>query len=149
MLKKVILAVTLLALFSFLPSVVLATPNLKDGEWEITMTMQIKGLPEMKGIPAMRPVTYKQCITQKDAVPQPREKNRDCTVSNQKIVGSTVSWEMVCKDKDGTEMTSTGKITYKGDRFDGTVKSTMTGKETGKMQMNQKMTGKRLGPCKQ
>ena len=149
MLKKVILALTLFALFAFLPSAVLAAPNLKDGEWEITMTTQIKGMPQMKGMPAMRPVTYKQCITQQDAVPQPREKNRDCKVKDQKILGNTVSWEMVCNDKDGAEMTSTGKITYKGDRFDGTMKSTMTGKETGQMEINQKMTGKRLGPCPQ
>jgi hypothetical protein len=104
---------------------------------------------EMKGMPAnmSRPFTYTHCMTRNDAVPQKREKNKDCTIKNQKVVGNTVSWEMVCKEKDGSVMESTGKITYRGDKFNGTMKAKMTGKERGNMVINYKMSGRRLGPC--
>lgn len=142
MLNRIAVIALVLALFAFAPAVAGAAPNMQDGEWEITTKMDMKGMPAFMS----RPMTYKQCITQKDAVPQKREPNKDCKMVSQKIVGNTVSWVMVCKDKDGT-MESSGKITYRKDRFDGTMKATMSGKESGNMDMNYKMTGKRIGPC--
>lgn len=133
----------LFAVLAFLPGNALcAAPNMRDGQWEITTTMEMKGMPANMA----RPFTYTHCMTRDNAVPQQREKNKDCVIKDQKVVGNTVTWRMVCKEKDGGVMESTGKITYQGDKFNGTMKATMTGKERN-MVVNYKMNGRRLGPC--
>ena len=144
--KRVVFVITaFFALFAFMTGDGFsAAPNMQDGQWEITTKMEMRGMPAHMS----RPITYTHCMTRENAVPQQREKNKDCVMKDQKISGNTVSWEMVCKDKRGEVMESSGKITYRGDKFDGTMKATMTGKETGKMVVNYKMNGRRLGPCK-
>ena len=119
-----------------------ADPNMKDGLWEITTKTEMKGMPG--NIP---PTTMKQCLTKKDSVPQEdKGKNPNCKMTENKVSGDTVTWTMLCKEKDGT-MENKGQMTYKGDTFDG--KSVMTMKDkSGKAQViTSKMTGKRLGPC--
>jgi len=119
-----------------------ADPNMKDGLWEITTKTEMKGMPG--NIP---PTTMKQCLTKKDNVPQEdKGKNPNCKMTENKVSGDTVTWTMLCKEKDGT-MDNKGQMTYKGDTFDG--KSVMTMKDkSGKAQViTSKMTGKRLGPC--
>lgn len=122
-------------------SSVFAELNMQDGKWEITTNV------EMKGMPPMPPTKFTQCITRKDAIPQKPENNQDCKVTNTKVSGDTVTWSMQCKSKEGT-MDSNGKITYKNDTFDGIVNMNMDGPKTGKMQMIQHMSGKRIGNCK-
>jgi hypothetical protein len=122
-------------------SSVFAELNMQDGKWEITTNV------EMKGMPPMPPTKFTQCITRKDAIPQKPENNQDCKVTNNKVSGDTVTWSMQCKSKEGT-MDSNGKITYKNDTFDGIVNMNMDGPKTGKMQMTQHMSGKRIGNCK-
>ena len=119
-----------------------ADPNMKDGLWEITTKTEMKGIPGK--IP---PTTMKQCLTKKDSIPQEdKGKNPNCKMTENKVSGDTVTWTMLCKEKDGT-MENKGQMTYKGDTFDG--KSVMTMKDkAGKAQViTSKMTGKRLGPC--
>jgi hypothetical protein len=117
--------------------------NMKDGLWEITTKTEMKGMPG--NIP---PTTMKQCMTKKDNVPQPQEKNKNpnCKMVDNKISGNTVTWTMLCTEKDGT-MESKGQMTYKGDAFDGTTVMTMKDKKGKSQQITSKMTGKRLGPC--
>jgi len=135
---------SIFAVFAFLPvNALCATPNMQDGQWEITTKMEMRGMPAHMS----RPITHTHCMTRDNAVPQQREKNKDCVMKDQKVAGNTVSWEMVCKSKDGSVMESTGKITYRGDKFDGAMKAIMTSKESGKMVVNYKMNGRRLGPC--
>ncbi len=141
--KSLIVILASAFLIFFVSPAFCAAPNMQEGQWEITTKMEMKGMPAHMS----RPITYKHCMTKNDAVPQQREKNKDCTMKKQSVVGNTVSWEMVCKDKDGSVMESTGKITYRNDRFDGVMKATMTGKKSGNMVINYKMNGRRLGPC--
>jgi len=121
-------------------SAAFASPNMQDGKWEITTTMDMKGLPVQ-----MKPIKTTVCLDQKDVVPQKPQKNEDCKMISNKVEGNTVTWVMQCKDKNGT-MDSTGKITYKGNSFDGTVNMDINGKQ-GKQHMAQKMSGKRIGDC--
>jgi hypothetical protein len=44
-------------------------------------------------------------------------------------------------------MESVGTITYKGDKFEGTIKTTIKDPQAGKMTMVQRMIGKRIGDC--
>ncbi|MFN3740168.1 MAG: DUF3617 domain-containing protein [Thermodesulfovibrionales bacterium] len=60
-----------------------------------------------------------------------------------KITGNTVTYRVVCKEKDGTYVT-TGTITYKGETFTGNIEV----KTPDGMQMKQKMSGKWIGKCK-
>lgn len=126
-----------------LPSV-FAEPNMQEGMWEIKGEMKIEGLPfPMPPVP----MTYTQCLTQKDMVPQKKEKNQDCKTIKNEIVGNTVSWAIQCKDKNGVT-DSTGKITYKGNSFAGTVHTITMDKKGAKSESTMQMSGKRTGDCK-
>ena len=120
---------------------VFAAPNMQDGKWEITTKMDMKGLPMQ-----MQPIKTTVCLNQKDVVPQKPQKNEDCKMISNKIEGSTVTWVMQCRDKRGNTVDSTGRITYKGASFDGSMEMDMSGKD-GKQHMSQKMSGKRIGDC--
>ncbi len=117
-------------------------PNMQDGMWEMTMKMEMPGMPM-----EMPPMKFNQCLTKKDLVPQKKEKNEDCKMISTKVDGNTVTWVAKCIVKDGT-MDSTGKITYKGSNFDGVIKAVMNTKDTGKMEITQHMSGRRIGDCK-
>jgi hypothetical protein len=118
-----------------------AGPNITNGEWEITSKMEMEGMPMV-----MPPVKTTMCLNTKEAVPQKPAKNQECKMISNKIEGNTVTWVMQCKGKYGTT-DSKGRITYKGDSFDGKVIMNMTDEE-GTRKMTQKMTGRRIGDCK-
>jgi hypothetical protein len=110
---------------------------MKEGEWEIstetTMTMGAMSMPPMAG-----KSTY--CLTRENLVPKP-EKDKECKMLKQKVVGNTVSWRMVCGKSEGE-----GEITYRGTTYKGTSK--LNSVEAGQtMAMNMKLAGKYLGPC--
>lgn len=119
-----------------------AEPNMQEGMWEITMKTEMAGMPM-----AMPPMKFTQCLTKKDLVPQKKEKNEDCKMISTKVDGNVVTWVAQCRMKDGT-VDSTGKITYKGNGFDGVIKVLMDTKDTGKMEVTQYMSGQRIGDCK-
>jgi len=114
----------------------------RDGRWEVTMEMEMPGMP-MK-IPAVKSV---QCVTKEQAddpnqsVPKGQQgKDSDCKVSDYKVVGNKVTWTMTCTGKNA--MTSTGEMTYTGDTYTGVMKT-----KTGETEMTMKYAGKRLGDC--
>ncbi|MBP2688524.1 MAG: hypothetical protein H6R41_709 [Deltaproteobacteria bacterium] len=109
--------------------------DMKDGDWEISsetsMTMEGMSMPAMAN-----KSTY--CLTQEDLVPN---KDKDCKIVKQKVVGNKVSWRMECKKGEGE-----GEISYHGTTYDGFFKMKMV--EDGQtMTMNTKLAGKYLGPC--
>lgn len=110
--------------------------NMQDGQWEITMTTEMAGMPA--GM--MKPHTMTTCLTQKEPVAMPKEQT-DCKMQNLQTVGNTVTWTIVCPNA-----TSKGTITYAGTTYDGLIETAM--KVEGK-DMSSKMTmkGKYLGPC--
>ena len=132
-----IIASLVFASFSF------AQPDMREGLWEITVKMDMPDMPMQ--MPAM---THTQCITKKDLIPQKPEKNQDCKTISSKTSGNTVSWVIQCRDKDGTVAESSGKVTYKGDKFDGTIDMIVNQPGQGKMKMTQRMSGKRIGECR-
>jgi hypothetical protein len=114
----------------------------RDGNWEITMEMDMPGMP-MK----MPPVKTVQCITPQQAndpnlaLPKSNQgKNDSCKVTDQKIVGNKVSWAIACGGQ--APMSGNGEITYAGDSYDGWMKM-----KTASGEMTMKYTGKRLGDC--
>ena len=118
-----------------------AWAQFKDGLWEITTQVEMKGMPQQ-----MPPATMRQCITQSDPVPKNQDKNYECKTTGQKISGNMVSYTVECKGKEGVMLTS-GKTTYKGNMMDGAATTSFKMKGQPEMQMNSKMKGKYIGPC--
>lgn len=127
-------------LFSFLA---FSQNEIKEGEWEITIKMQMEGMDfEM---PAQ---TIKQCIKKDSPFIEPKQekgKTPSCKILKQDIKGGTVSYEMECKE-NGEKTMIKGTMTYQGNSFEGKTTIKMIGKET--YEMKQTMTGKYIGPCK-
>jgi hypothetical protein len=145
MIKKTGIGVIALIIVSFLllPSVY-AEPNMQEGMWEIKGEIKLEGLPfPMPPVP----LSYAQCLTKKDMIPQKKEKNQDCKMISNKMVGDAVTWVMQCKDKNGVT-DSTGNLTYKGNSFTGTVHTVTTDAKGAKSQSTLQMSGKRIGDCK-
>ncbi|MGE5300879.1 MAG: DUF3617 domain-containing protein [Acidobacteriota bacterium] len=119
-----------------------AMQNITEGKWEITSRVVMEGLPM-----AVPPVKTTMCLSNKEAVPQKAQKNQNCKMISNKVLGDTVTWAMQCRDKNGTT-DSEGKITYKGSSFDGKVVVNMKNKE-GSQKITQNMHGKRIGNCQE
>jgi hypothetical protein len=111
--------------------------DMKEGDWEISSEMSMT----MEGM-SMPPMTNKStyCLTREDPVPK-SEKDKDCRIVKQKVVGNKVSWRMECKKGEGE-----GEISYHGTTYNGFFKMKMV--EDGQaMKMDMKLAGKYLGPC--
>jgi hypothetical protein len=121
-----------------------AAPNVREGQWEMTMKMEMDGQP--MPMPAQ---TVKYCVTKENLVPKAEraEQSANCTKVEPKVSGDTVSWSAVCKES-GQTIDSRGAITYKGDTFTGEINSTMTADGGQPMKMKQVMSGRRIGDCK-
>jgi hypothetical protein len=137
MIKKlcVILAVAIVPMF-LAPNNVAKAQNMKEGLWEITTTMEMPGMPTQ-----MPPQIHRHCLTKKDMVPQKEDPNQDCKMTSHSVNGDTVTWVVECKTDEGTAV-SNGKVTYRGDTFEGVMKMKHAG-----MEMTQNLKGKWIGPC--
>lgn len=112
-------------------------PNMKEGLWEITTKTKMPGME-------MPPMKHTQCITKNDLVPQSSQPGQECKITETKVIGNTVTWTMQCKTQGG-EMKGTGKITYSGDSFEGTMIMSMP---QANMKITTHISGKRIGDCK-
>ena len=119
-----------------------ATPNMKEGLWEVTAQVE-----EPKGSGA-KPTTVRHCMTQKDLQnPQKIVPGGDgeCEIRDHKVQGNTVSWAMLCKGK--TSLSGTGSITFAETTYTGSSTLAVNrGERTEKMIV--RYTGKHVGPCK-
>jgi len=119
-------------------------PNMKEGLWEITIRMDMLGMPM-----PMPPQTYRHCLTHKDMVPKTQEQpgQTNCREVKREVKGDTVSWVIECTAPEGP-VTSSGTVTYRGDAMEGAVKVRVPDGKRGAMEMTQQMNGKWVGPCK-
>lgn len=126
-------------LFLFFIVSIAEAMELKEGLWEMTSKMEMKGMP--MELPSQK---FRRCITKDKAVPMEMEdKDVKCKVVEQKITGNTIFWKVICKDKEG-ETIITGKGTYNSDKFDGETKV----KTSDGVEMVQHIKGKWIGKCK-
>ena len=112
----------------------------KPGRWQTTVTM------EMAGMPAKMPArTVATCVTKEQAenaeslIPKAGDKRGGCTFTDVKVDGSTVTWKMTCKDSG---MTGSGKMTYSGDAYNGSMQMKMQDHD-----MSITYAGKYMGEC--
>ena len=122
-----------------------AAPDFKEGEWGVNYRMEVIGMPF-----PMPPINTKKtmCLTKNNYVPDNSQQGQDCKVSDQKVSGNTVTWTMRCQTKEG-KVEGKGKITYKGERYDGAMDAEMISSANPDMPMRYKytMNGQRLGAC--
>ena len=135
MVKKLMVSVILcLAVVSYTQAS--SGPDLNEGMWEITVSLEIPGMP-MK----MPPSTYTQCIKKDQAVPNENQPGQECVAKDITTSGNTVTWTMVCTNPGG-QMTGKGRVTYNNDKMDGSM--TMEGQG---MKMTSNFKGHRIGAC--
>ena len=128
----------------------------RDGKWEMTIQMEMPGMPAGRGMP---PMTVTQCITKEQAadpqksLPQPPQRGgaqNDCKVSDFKTSGNKMNWTIKCTTPN--ELDGTGEVVYGDDTLESTMTMNMQmarGGQTMPMQMTLKTKGKRLGDCDQ
>jgi hypothetical protein len=137
MIKRSLVFATFLSLIFAVAA--FAAPNYQEGNWEITTTVNMPGMPKEM----MRPVKHQVCMTKQNAVPQQKEQGeQQCKMTNQRTVGNKVFWTMTCKN--GT--VSNGEIAYSKTTFDG-AQTTSTSQGGRQMTVKSTMSGKYLGPC--
>lgn len=119
-------------------SVAAQTVNLRPGNYEVTMEM------DMPGMPKMPPRKHEQCIASNDlkdltsGLTALDKTNPDCKMSELKNAGNKVSFMRTCKNG-----TWTSEMTYSGDSFAGIS----TGKDSQARPVTMKSTAKRIGDC--
>ena len=111
----------------------------KDDLWEVTVKMEMPGMPM-----AMPPVVTRNCTAKnaRDEDYVPAEKN--CRMQDRKRSGNKLSYKIVCEGKD--PMTIAGEMTFGANSYEGRMQ--MSGTANGRpMQMTQNFSGKRVGDC--
>lgn len=140
--SKKILAVLAMSAAS---AAVVAAPDFKEGEWGVNYRMEVVGMPF-----PMPPINTKKtmCLTKNNYVPDTAQQGQECKVSDQKVSGNTVTWTMHCQTKEG-KVEGKGKITYKGERYDGSMDAELISSTNPDMPIRYKytMNGERLGAC--
>ena len=120
----------------------LAQIDMRPGLWEITVQMEMPGMPG-----PMPPQTMTQCWTPEDVknpgrlAGKPPAGDMKCEIADQKKEGTTVTWKMKCTGS--RPMTAEGRMTVTGDSYEGVVTYDMGGQR-----MTVKQKAKRLGDCK-
>lgn len=143
----------LAAAFVALSTAALANPfgefkgKMKEGLYETKMEMQIPGMPAGMGKQQM---TFQNCVSQKD-IDKGQLGRRDgnmpenCEVKNFKMSGNTASYTMACKGDQ--PMTADNVVTFRDGGYTMDMKMSMS--QGGQvMNMNQRMDGRYIGPCK-
>ena len=138
MLRK-LLVISVVLLTSLSTSIAGSGPNMQEGKWEVTTRMEMPGMST-----SMPAVTSTQCLTKKDFVPQGSQQGQECNITQTKVDGNTVTWTVKCSGQGG-ELTGTGRMTYSGSSFKGTIEMTMT---QPNMKMISHINGHRIGDCK-
>ena len=141
--KRPLVLVVVFAVAVTASSVTAQKSPMRPGRWEVTMQMEMPGLPV-----AMPPMKNVRCVTQQEidspnkGLPSGSKNPNECKVSDYKESGNTITWTMACTGQQ--PMTGTGELKFAGDSYDGLVKMTME-----QQQMSMKISGKRLGDCTQ
>jgi hypothetical protein len=122
----------------------------RDGNWELTIEMQMPNMP-MK----MPPMKSTQCITKEEAAdpnkmvpsrPQRGGPPSDCKVSDYKESGNKVTYNVTCSGAQPT--TGTAEFIYEANSYHGTMVMNMSMERGGApMAMTMNYVGKRLGDC--
>jgi hypothetical protein len=111
----------------------------KDDLWDITMKMEMAGMP--MSMPAR---TQRMCLEKGAGDDQFVPRQEDCKAVETKRAGNKLTFKMVCGGKN--PMTATGEMTFSEGAYEGRMH--MVGKMEGEqVDMTQTYSGKRIGNC--
>ena len=134
---------TLITLIVALGSSAALAVELEPGEWEFNSTSTSRLFPGPQN------ASFKRCIKKEEAqnpdkwMAEPSQQG-DCKVTPGKKTADTYTWTMECPQ---TKMRGTGSARMSRAAMEG--ETHMTGEVQGqKFELRTKVTGKRLGPCK-
>ena len=119
-----------------------AEPDIKQGEWEMTTTVEGGMMPQ--------PMTFttRQCLTKENYLLQTSpEGTQSCKVKNTSVKGNTVSWTVDCPSGERGPISGQGEITYRDTSYEGTMRITMQ-MEGRPATITQKLRGRYIGECK-
>lgn len=139
-LRRILICTFALALA--LPLVAEEKSPVSAGKWEITIQVEMPGLPV-----SVPPVKTTQCVTAEEAadpkksVPTGAGMNARCQIKDMKVSGRTISYTIDCPDD---KIKGEAEMTYKPDSFEGTMKMKI---EDQDQEFTTKYSGKRLGDC--
>lgn len=140
--SKMLFAISAISAVS---TAVAAAPDFKEGEWGVNNRMEVVGMPF-----PIPPINTKKtmCLTKNNFVPDNSQQGQDCKINDQKVNGNTVTWAMHCQAKEG-KVEGKGKITYKGERYEGSMDAELISNANPDMPIRYKytMNGERLGAC--
>jgi len=134
---RIIVAIALAA--AWLPA---AAQQMEPGEW------QFDTLSTSLLFPKPQSILYTTCIRKEDISDPTRwmgnKRESDCKVTPVKQTADSFSWRISCPK---TNTTGSGTVRYGRGTMEGDMQ--MAGENQGrKYELRTKMTGKRLGPCK-
>ena len=138
---RAIVAATLLAFYSTIAS---AAPNIHEGLWEITTTVQVKGLPIHLPV---EPQYQTQCLTRAE-IEHPENISPpqvNCSIHDVNVSGDRVQWQMQCSGPFTAQ--GTGETIYIGDTFSGTATLVSHSGDIS-VEVSTIYQGKRVGDCK-
>jgi len=130
-----------------------AATQIRPGEWEVTVRMEMPGMPAQAM--AQQTHTSKSCVTPEMAS-DPRaaaerlnnhnQSGTKCAMADYAISGNTSTWSIECTGAHPAHMD--GEMIYDSDTtHHGTTKIAMQGPR-GPMQMTQVIEAHRIGDCK-
>lgn len=132
--KKIIVAILSLMV---LPATIFAADTMRDGNWELTTSIEMPGMPF-----SIPPTKIEHCYTKEDVKDQKKtiSTDKNCTVTDLKQSGNKVTWKMKCTGENSGNFS--GVTVFKGDTYDSTMKM-----ETKDQTMNMKVKARRIGNC--
>jgi hypothetical protein len=136
---RVSITSTIAALFGLGVPVLAQTVNLRPGKYELTLEMELAGLPRVP------PQKVEQCLTSEklkdmsSLMGRPNEAlgSEGCKMSDHKTSGNTVTFTTTCAGN-----TQSNEVTLSGDSYSGRSKGKMAGQDFAG-----KWSGKRIGDC--
>ena len=128
-----------LALFFLFVSPALA--DIQAGNWELTLTTTIEGMPG-----GMAPITQTRCLGPEEARDPSRliGSGAGCEFSNKRDSGSEISFNVACTGQ--VPMTGSGAVRYTQTTVDGTLEI-FANASGQRIVTRSQLSGRRIGGC--
>ena len=121
----------------------------RDGNWDVSVEMQMPGGMKMPPMKSMQCITKEEAADPNKMVPSRPQRGgppSECKVSDYMQSGNKVTYNVTCTGAQPT--TGTAEFVYEGDTYNGTMVMNMSMERGGPpMAMTMKYTAKRLGDC--
>ena len=137
--KKNVIILAVVAFVALSCISVFAASEMREGNWEMTSSMDIPGM-SIK----MPPTVVRHCYTKEDVKNEKNvivNKNKDCTVTDMKKSGNKVTWKMQCTGKN--KGTFTGETIFGNDSYETTMNMQSEGRN-----IITTTKARRLGDCR-